>query len=232
MKGFEVTMGRSSSWSWFGVGVLLLATSASAQGTAPPPKEEHVRGDVAAVAGDALTVNARGGGAVVLKLADGAHVYQVEKADLGSIARGTFVGTTALAQPDGTLRAVEVHVFPESMRGTGEGHRPWDLGGSNSSMTNATVSGVRKGEAPGGSMTNATVAGVRKGGTGETLSLEYKGGRQTVVVPPGTPIVALAPGDRSRLVPGAHVFAGASREADGTLVARFLVVGKGIVPPM
>jgi hypothetical protein len=117
-------------------------------------------------------------------------------------------------QADGTLRAVEVHVFPDSMRGTGEGHRPWDL-------------------QPGSTMTNATVAKVDESGGARKLSLKYKDGEKTVVVPPGTPVVRMEPGDRSRLVPGAHVFVIASRQPDSPLVAERLNVGKdGLVPPM
>ena len=132
-----------------------------------------------------------------------------------------------MQQSDGTLRAVEVHVFPDSMRGTGEGHRPWDLQ-PGSTMTNATVAKVDEtgGEAQSGgtgsTMTNATVAKVDDSGGARKLSLKYKGGEKTVVVPPGTPVVRIEPGDRSKLVPGAHVFAIASRQPDGTLVAERL----------
>jgi hypothetical protein len=138
-------------------------------------------------------------------------------------------------QQDGTLRAVEVHLFPDSMRGTGEGHRPWDLQ-PGSTMTNATVAKVQaRGGKPGkqSTMTNATVAKVSGAGGSKTLQLKYKDGEKTVVVPPGTPVVKMAPADRSRLTPGAHVFAIVTREPDGGLVAQRITVGQGdTVPPM
>jgi hypothetical protein len=146
--------------------------------------------------------------------ADGARVNLVGKADMGSIEDGAFVGTTAVPESDGTLRAVEVHVFADSMRGTGEGHRAWDL-------------------QPGSTMTNATVAKVDESGGARKLSLKYKDGEKTVVVPPGTPVVKIEPADRSKLVPGAHLFAIVSRQPVGTPLAERLNVGKdGLVPPM
>jgi len=202
-----------------------LAVTAFAQ---QPLAPERVRGDVVSLTGNVLTVHTRGGPKVTLQLPDEAKVALADKADLASIAEGTFVGTAAVAQPDGTLRALEVHLFPEAMRGTGEGHRPWDLK-PGSSMTNATV--VQVGGAP-SSMTNATVKKVS--GAGErTLVLGYKDGEKTVVVPPGTPVVKLEPADRSALTPGAHVFVIATKGPDGKLTATRLTVGKGsVVPPM
>ena len=192
----------------------LLAGAAVAQQPAAPAPQQHVRGDIVALKGDTLEIESRSGESMKLKLAEGARVAVASKADLASIGDGAFIGTTAVPQNDGTLRAVEVHVFPDSMRGTGEGHRPWDL-------------------QPGSTMTNATVAKVDESGGARKLSLKYKDGEKTVVVPAGTPVVRMEPGDRSKLVPGAHVFVIASRQLDGTLVAERLTVGKdGLVPPM
>jgi hypothetical protein len=212
-----------------GCTLALLSLPADAQ----QQPQEHVRGDVVKISGDTLDVRARDGQVMHLKLADQVGVSQAEPADPSAIAEGAFIGTTAVAQPDGTLRAVEVHVFPEAMRGTGEGNRPWDLG-SKSSMTNATVSGMGGGmdTKKHSSMTNANVARMKTSGATRTLSLKYAGGEQTVVVPPGIPIVKLEPGDRSLVVPGAHVFVVAAKQADGTLLAQRLVVGKGMAPPM
>jgi hypothetical protein len=199
---------------------------------AKPP--QHVRGDVVNVNGDRVDVRTRDGRVVHLTVPQNAGVAKVEEADPSAIDDGGFIGVTAVPQPGtSTLRAVEVHVFPESMRGAGEGHRPWDLG-TGSSMTNGTVSGMNAAKQGTGSssMTNGTVAKVKRSGGERTLQVQYQGGEQTVVVPSGVPVVRLAPGDRSLLKPGAHVFAIAT-EQDGALVAQRLTVGEGaVVPPM
>jgi len=206
---------------------LLAALAAAGSSSA----QEHVRGTVMSLEGDVLKVQIAAGKVQELRLAPDAGVALVDRADLGGIVPGSFIGTTAVPGPGGKLRAVEVHVFPESMRGVGEGHRPWDLK-PGSSMTNATVAGVTGAKGP-GSMTNATVAKVSGDGGARTLRLEYKGGEQTVDVPAGVPVVKLEPGDRSALLPGAHVFVIAARAADGTLTAQRLSVGRnGVVPPM
>ncbi len=212
----------------------MFAGVAAAQQPAAAPAQQHVRGDVVALEGQTLTVKSRGGETVTLKLADDTRVAVVSKADLASLRSGAFIGTTAVPQGAGMLRAVEVHVFPEAMRGTGEGHRPWDLE-PGSTMTNATVAEVDAagGKAPPSTMTNATVAEVAKAGAGRKLVLKYSSGEKTVLMPPGTPVVMIEPGDRSRLVPGAHLFAIASRQPDGSLRAERINVGKdGVVPPM
>ncbi len=215
---------------------LLGGAAAAQQPTAPA--QQHVRGDIVALHGETLEVTSRSGEALKLKLADNVRVSLVGKADMGSIGDGAFIGTTAVPQSDGTLRAMEVHVFADSMRGTGEGHRPWDLQ-PGSTMTNATVTkvdesgGKAQSGGTGSTMTNATVAKVDKSGGARKLSLKYKDGEKTVVVPAGTPVVKIEPADRSNLVPGAHVFAIVSRQPDGTLLAERLNVGKdGLVPPM
>ena len=212
---------------------LALTVAAAARAQQPPAQQQHVRGDVVSLSGDTLEVKSRAGQDLRLKLPADAKVASVEKADLAAIGEGLFVGTTAVPQQDGTLRAVEVHLFPDSMRGTGEGHRPWDLQ-PGSTMTNATVAKVQsKKPARGSTMTNATVAKVSDAGGSRTLQLKYADGEKTVVVPPGTPVVKMAPADRSRLTPGAHVFAIVTRDPDGSLVAQRLTVGQGdTVPPM
>jgi hypothetical protein len=208
----------------------LFAGAATAQVSSPSkPAPEHVRGDIVAVDGNTVTVKSRGGETLKLQLADDVHVAVAEKGELSDVHDGTFIGTTAVPQPDGILRAIEVHVFPESMRGTGEGHRPWDLR-QGSTMTNATVAGA---SAAGGksasTMTNATVSNV----TGRKLTLKYSGGEKSVLVPANATVVKLEPGDRSQLKPGVHLFAIASRQADGTLRAERLTIGTdGVVPPM
>jgi hypothetical protein len=207
----------------------LLAGAATAQMSSGKTAPEHVRGDIVAIDGNTVTVKSRGGETVKLQLADDVRVAVAEKAELSDVRDGAFIGTTAVPQPDGTLRAVEVHVFPESMRGTGEGHRPWDLR-PGSTMTNATVTGVgATGRKSPSMMTNATVAKV----AGRKLTLKYSDGEKSVVVPPDATVVKLEPGDRSQLKPGVHLFAIASRQGDGTLRAERVTIGKdGVVPPM
>jgi hypothetical protein len=235
-----------------GVGLALAVGAAASQSEAQQPApaqkpaparpaapgslpQERVRGDVVSLSGDTLEMKSRAGQDLKLKLAAVPTVVVSEKTDLDSIGEGAFIGTTAVPQKDGSLRAVEVHVFPDSMRGTGEGHRPWDLQ-PGSTMTNATVAKVQGGAGKArqrSTMTNATVAKVADAGGGRTIQLKYPGGEKSVVVPPGTPIVKLSPADVSLLTPGAHIFAVVARLPNGTLAAQRITVGKdGSVPPM
>ncbi|BDG07593.1 hypothetical protein [Anaeromyxobacter paludicola] len=221
------------SW-WAAVGALVVGGAAGA--AEPGSAQVHVRGDVVSLQGGALQLRTRSGDLVALQLPENAKVALVSKGDPKLLRSGAFVGTAAVPEPDGRLRALEVHVFPSSMRGTGEGHHPWDLK-PGSTMTNATVAEVGPGGAgsqgTGSSMTNATVSKVGESGGARELSLQYPGGEKKVLVPEGTPVLQVEPGNRSSLVPGAHVFAVASRRPDGTLVAERLNVGKdGVVPPM
>jgi len=169
---------------------------------------------VAEVAGSTLKVKSREGPVVEVKLADGYTVVGVVNAALADIKAGAFVGTAALRQPDGTFRAQEVLIFPEAARGTGEGHRPWDL-------------------TPESTMTNATVDAVVDQVAGPVLTLKYSGGQVLVVVPRDAPIVTFSPGDAGLLRPGAAVFIPATKNADGTMTTNRVLVGKdGVVPPM
>ena len=174
----------------------------------------RIRGTIEGVQGSTLTIATREGPTIAVTLAPDAKIAALVPADLAAAGKGSFIGTAAIPQPDGTLKAQEVLIFPEAMRGVGEGHRAWDLT-PDSTMTNATV--------------EATVAGA----SGRELSLTYQGGGKTLLVPPGTPIVTLEPGDASLLKPGNHVFLSATPGADGTLGAARITVGKdGMVPPM
>jgi hypothetical protein len=193
--------------------VLAVALGALA-GTAAAQTPVRVRGAIEGLDGNVLTVKAREGDQVKIRLNDNYVVAAVIPTELGAIAPGSFIGTAAMKQPDGSLVALEVLVFPEAMRGTGEGHYPWDLQ-PESTMTNATV---------------ATVAEVPKG---RELTLTFKGESNKVTVPPGVPIVTFVPGDKSMLTPGAKVFVGTTKGADGTLTAGRVNVGKdGLTPPM
>ena len=175
----------------------------------------RVRGTIERVEGQTLVVKSRDGAELKVVLPDNAVVVAIVKASLSDIKQGSFVGVTGMPQADGTQKAVEVHIFPEAMRGTGEGHRPWDLQ-PQSTMTNANV--------------EQTVAGV----DGHTLTLKYKDGEKKIIVVPETAIVTYVPGDKSELKPGVKIFiAAANKQPDGTLQAPRVNFGKdGLTPPM
>jgi hypothetical protein len=192
---------------------------------------EVLRGDVAAVDAGMLKLRSSTGQETAIDVPAGVRVGVRAPASLDTIKAGAFVGTTAKAQSDGTLLASEVHIFPESARGTGEGHRPMaSLPGS--TMTNATVASVSAAPGTAGSMTNAAVANVGIGANSRTLRLTYAGGEQTVVVPEGVPVVTLESGNLASLTPSQHVIVYATRHADGRLTAERISVGKnGSTPP-
>jgi hypothetical protein len=191
--------------------------SARAQAQAPQGKPLTIRGKIAAVEKGALKVTTSAGD-VLVKFADDVRVGAVEAAKLSDIGAGNYVGTTAVKQPDGMLKALEVHIFPESSRGTGEGHRPWDLQ-PGSTMTNANVDKIEA----------LAVEKVQ----GQLLTLKYKDGEQKIFVPAGTPIVKNVAGDRSLLKPGTGVYIAAVRSEDGTITATRITAGiGGIMPPM
>ena len=153
------------------------------------------------------------------------------------IADGSFLGITSVKEPDGSERAVEIHVFPEDMRGTGEGSYQWDLpgaGGGASRMTNGTASRMTNGTVAGSRMTNGTVTAQA---SGSVLTLQYKdgasSGSRAITIPPGIPIVAIEPGDAAAdLQPGAHVFVVAHRAGRRLTADRVLAGKDGVVPPM
>ena len=189
---------------------LAIASSALAQGTAPPTR---LRGTIERADAKSVQVKTPDGHVVTLAYADDFTVNEVVPVDPAAIQSGTFVGTTAVPGADGTLSAVEVHVFPEEARGTGEGHRPWDL-------------------QPGSTMTNATVTAIKPGANDRTLTLRYKDGEKTLRVPNGVPIVTVKPSDRSLMIPGAKVIV-TQQVRDGQAVATRAVVGRnGFAPPM
>jgi hypothetical protein len=176
---------------------------------------QRIRGQVASLEGTTLVVKPRAGGPpLTIKLADNYTVTGVVPQAMDDIKAGKFVGVASMPQPDGSLTAIEVLIFPDAMRGSGEGHYPWDL-------------------APQSMMTNANVAEVEPGSSGRTLLLRYKEGEKKVVVPPNAPIVTFVPAERAALVPGSHVLVGAQRQTDGTLTAPRVTVGlNGLMPPM
>lgn len=187
--------------------------------------------DVVRVDSGVLEVRTTAGEMLRITLPDRVPISVRGASDLSQIRQGTFVGVTAAPRADGTLVASEVHLFPEALRGLGEGHRPTASGGG--TMTNATVASVTGSTAAHSTMTNATVAKVA-GSTGErTLTLTYKGGQKVIVVPVATPITTYEEGNAALLVPGAHVVVSATTQPDGSLRAQRVTVGKdGYVPPL
>jgi hypothetical protein len=199
-------------------GILALTVATQAMGPSV-----NVRGTITNVDGNTLEINERGGGPVKVHLADNAKVVSVAKANLSDIKPGSFIGTAATPRTDGTLQAIEIHIFPESMRGTGEGNRVWDLA-PKSSMTNGTV--AQRPDKVAENKVNKV--------EGNSLTVEYGGGTKIVTATPGTRVVTLVPGDRSELKPNVKVFiAGATKDAGGVLQAdRITISRNGISPPM
>jgi hypothetical protein len=199
---------------------LLLAslTAMSVLGTAawaqqPPPV--RIRGTIEAVDGALLTIKSREGTDMKVRMTDNVAVFGVAKTELSEIKPGSYIGVSAMPEPDGTQKALAVHIFPESQRGAAEGFRPWDL-------------------RPNSTMTNATVAETVKGTDGQNILVKYKDGEKKVVVPPGTPVVTFVTGDKSEVKPGAKIIIfGAVKKDDGVLEANRVNVGRdGIMPPM
>ena len=179
-----------------------------------PPTPSRVRGTIEAVDGDVLSVKSRSGEDVRLHLTGDARVVGITRIALSDIKVGSFIGTTTVPGPDGGANAVEVHVFPEDMRGTGEGSRPYDL-------------------RPNSTMTNATVAQTVAGNDGHTLMIKYKDGEKKVVVSPDTPVVTYVPADKSDLKTGAKVIAFVKPLPDGSFETNRVSVGRdGLTPPM
>ena len=198
------------SLGMIGLAAILAAPVAWAQ-DAPPVR---VRGTIERIDGSIYVVKARDGAELKLTLADKPQIAGVVKGSLSDIKQGSFVGITAMPQADGSQTALEVHIFPEAMRGTGEGHYPWDL-------------------RPQSTMTNANVEKIVTTVDGPTLTMKYKDGEKKILVPANTPIVAYVQGDKSDLKTGAKVFIVAVKQPDGTLQGRAWRVGRdGVTPPM
>lgn len=187
----------------------LAVSTASAQ----QPQTQRVRGTIEKVNGNTLLIKAPDGNPLTLTLTDNALVVGVEKASLADIKEGSYIGSGALPQPDGTQKAVEVHIFAESQRGTGDGHRGWD-GAPNGTMTNGAV--------------GQTVSGVE----GPVITVKYKEGEKKIVVTPNVPIVRYEIADKGELKPGAAVnVAAATKKPDGSFTAARINVGRNGVTP-
>ena len=194
--------------------VTSLALGLVAASTAFAQQPVRVRGTIEAVDGPLLTIKTREGSEVKAKLGDKTVVVAVVKATYADIKQGSFIGVTGMPQADGSQKCREIHIFPEAMRGTGEGHRPWDL-------------------EPKSTMTNATVDQMVTAKDDHTLTLKYKDGEKKIVVGADCPIVTYKPGDKAELKPGTKVFiAAATKEADGTLTFARINVGRDAAPPM
>jgi hypothetical protein len=192
---------------------MVVATSIAALAQ-QSPTPSRVRGTIEAVDGDVISVKSRSGEDVKLHMTADMMVVGIVKIPLSDIKVGSFVGATTVPGPDGVPTAVEVHVFPENMRGTGEGSRPYDL-------------------KPNSTMTNATVAESVAGNDGHTLLVKYKDGEKKVVVTPETPVVTYVPGDKSDLKAGAKVIAFMKKLPDGSYETNRVSVGRdGLTPPM
>jgi hypothetical protein len=196
------------------VAVAMVAASSLYAIAQQPPAPSRVRGTIEGIVGDELAVRSRGGEEVKLHMSGDMRVVGITRIPLSDIKVGSFIGTTTVPGPGGTQNAVEVHVFPENMRGTGEGSRPYDL-------------------RPNSTMTNATVAESVAGNDGNTLRVTYKNGEKKVVVSPNTPVVTYVPADKSDLKAGAKVIAALKRLPDGSFETDRVSVGRdGLTPPM
>jgi hypothetical protein len=174
----------------------------------------RIRGTIEKVEGDTYIVKARDGAELKLKLAANATVVALVQASPADIKQGSYIGIAGMPQADGSQRALEVHIFPESMRGVGDGHRGWDL-------------------QPSSTMTNGNVEQTAAASDGQQVTLKYKDGEKKVAIPAGIPIVLYAPGEVSELKPGAKIFvSAATKQPDGTLQAPRVNVGRGVAPPM
>ncbi len=188
-----------------------LATVAWAQ----QPSTVRIRGTIESVDGPMLMIKSREGADLKVRMTDNVTVFGVAKTSLSEIKPGSYIGVTAMPEPDGTQKALAVQIFPESQRGAAEGFRPWDL-------------------RPNSTMTNATVAETVKGTDGQNILVKYKDGEKKVVVPPDTPIVSFVAGDKSEVKAGVKIIIfGAVKKDDGILEANRVNVGRdGIMPPM
>ncbi|QDW36812.1 hypothetical protein FFI89_006440 [Bradyrhizobium sp. KBS0727] len=194
--------------------VVMVAASTIYAIAQQPPSPSRVRGTIEAVDGEVLAVKSRAGEDVKLHMTGDIKIVGITKIALSDIKVGSFIGTTTVPGPDGSNNAVEVHVFPENMRGTGEGSRPYDL-------------------KPNSTMTNATVEQSVVGNDGHTLNIKYKDGEKKVVVPAETPVVTYVPADKSDLKPGAKVIAFMKKLPDGSFETNRVSVGRdGLTPPM
>jgi hypothetical protein len=199
----------------WGTALLVCACSLALAQSPPGNPPVRVRGTIEKVDGNTLQVKMNNGQDATVKLADNGRVLGVDKATVGDVKVGSYVGISSMPQADGSEKAIHVHIFLDSQRGLAEGHFPWD-------------------NRPGAMMTNAAVQTVVVGNDGETLTVKYKDTEKKVVVPRDAIIVKYVPGDKAELKPGAKIFiAAAAKQPDGSLQTTNVSVGRdGLTPPM
>jgi hypothetical protein len=204
----------SSSMSRALVAATVISALASAA-WAQAPATVRIRGTIESVDGPVLAIKSREGTDMKVRMTDNVVVIGIAKSSLADIKPNSYIGVSAMPEPDGSQKALAVHIFPEAQRGTGEGFRAWDL-------------------RPNSTMTNATVAETVSGTDGQNILVKYKDGEKKVIVPPETPIVAFVTGDKTELKAGAKIIIfGATKKDDGSLEAGRVGVGlDGITPPM
>jgi len=225
------------------LGLSFAATTALSVAAFAAPEHVRVRGTVTSVTSDTLTVHTTTGEDVPVTLGSETKYLEVKKSSLENIEKGSYIGT-ATKEVGSMLVALEVVIFPPSMKGAGEGHYGWDKipdttlsGGAttNSTMTNGNVAGVAmSSQAPAvnSAMTNGSVSATSSEKGAKQLTVTYKGGEQTILVPPTAPIVTFAPGTMSEVTKGAVVFVNATKD-DGKVTANAVAVGsEGVNPPM
>ncbi|WP_346830318.1 hypothetical protein ABDX87_25190 [Pseudomonas abietaniphila] len=209
----KTTTGKRLRDTFLVSSLLVSALMIAAPSNADDAKPTRVRGAITAVEGDLLKMHSNRGEDLQINLTKDTQVRGVTLAQVSEIKPGSYIGSAAVPQPDGTLKALEVHVFPPEMAGTGDGHRAFDLG-KDSTMTNGSVGDLV--------MSN-----------GRTITVNYKGGQKKIVIPDDVPIVNLVPADRSLLKPGVKVVLQAQKAEDGALNAVSVSAGEnGVTPPM
>jgi hypothetical protein len=211
-----MTMPKISSWMTRALlaSFALISVLASAAWAQQPPTV-RIRGTIESIDGKTMSIKTREGTDVKVNMTDDISVIGIAKTSLSEIKPGSYIGVSALPQPDGSQKAFAIHIFPEAMRGAAEGHRPWD-------------------QRPNSTMTNATVAQTVTTVDGQVIDVKYKDGEKKVVVPPDAAIVAFVAGEKSEIKPGAKVIIfGAMKKDDGSLEANRIGIGRdGIAPPM
>jgi hypothetical protein len=208
-------MPRISSLMPRALAALTVMTALASVSWAQQPQTVRIRGTIESVDGPMLMIKSREGADMKVRMTDNVVVVGIAKSSLDDIKPNSYIGVSAMPEPDGTQKALAIHIFPEAQRGTGEGFRAWDL-------------------RPNSTMTNATVAETVAGKDGQNIMVKYKDGEKKVVVPPDTPIVAFVTGDKAALKAGAKIIIfGATKKDDGSLEAGRVGVGlDGITPPM